>query len=65
METTADAIKTRFEALSPILDEQSRRRFAAAEAKSFGRGSVSLSPLHLGRFSSGPEFGMVMVPRAG
>jgi transposase len=34
------AIKLRFEALAPLLDERGRRRFAAAEARSAGRGGV-------------------------
>ena len=36
------AIQQRYEGLSPVLNEQSRRRFAAAEARSYGRGGVSL-----------------------
>jgi hypothetical protein len=32
------AIRLRFEALAPVLDEQGRRRFAAAEAVAAGRG---------------------------
>jgi len=35
------AIRVRFEALAPVLDERARRRFAAAEAMSAGRGGVS------------------------
>ncbi|PWB79255.1 MAG: ISAzo13 family transposase, partial [Methylocystaceae bacterium] len=35
------AIRTRFEALSPVLDERSLRRFAAAEAQAAGRGGIS------------------------
>jgi hypothetical protein len=34
------AIKLRYEALDPILDERGRRRFAAAEALAAGRGGV-------------------------
>ena len=34
------AIKLRFEALGPILDERGRRRFAAAEALAAGRGGI-------------------------
>jgi hypothetical protein len=34
------AIKLRYEALGPILDERGRRRFAAAEALAAGRGGV-------------------------
>jgi len=34
------AIRQRFEALEPLLDERGRRRFAAAEARSAGRGGV-------------------------
>lgn len=36
------AIQQRYEGLSPVLNEQSRRRFAATEARSYGRGGVSL-----------------------
>jgi len=35
------AIRLRFEALAPVLDERGLRRFAAAEATSAGRGGVS------------------------
>ena len=35
------AIQLRYEALAPVLDERSRRRFAAAEARAAGRGGVS------------------------
>jgi hypothetical protein len=35
------AIKQRYEALSPVLDERGRRRFAAAEALSAGRGGIA------------------------
>jgi len=35
------AIRVRFEALAPLLDERGRRRFAAAEAMAAGRGGVS------------------------
>ena len=34
------AIKFRYEALSPLLDERGRRRFAAAEALAAGRGGI-------------------------
>jgi hypothetical protein len=36
------AIRLRYEALDPLLDERSRRRFAAAEALSAGRGGVTV-----------------------
>jgi hypothetical protein len=36
------AIRLRYEALDPVLDERGRRRFAAAEAMAAGRGGVSL-----------------------
>jgi len=42
MGDTADLIRQRFEALDPVLDEQARRRFAAAEARALGRGGVTL-----------------------
>ncbi|MFL5284119.1 MAG: ISAzo13 family transposase [Rhodopila sp.] len=35
-----DAIKTRFDMLSPILDERGRRLFAASEAQAAGRGGI-------------------------
>jgi hypothetical protein len=35
------AIKLRFEALAPVLDERGRRRFAAAEALAAGHGGVT------------------------
>ena len=35
------AIRQRFEALAPVLDERGRRRFAAAEAAAAGLGGVS------------------------
>ncbi len=35
------AIKLRYEALSPVLDERGRRRFAAAEAVAAGRGGIA------------------------
>jgi Rhodopirellula transposase DDE domain len=35
------AIRLRYEALKPVLDEQGRRRFAAAEAQAAGHGGVS------------------------
>jgi len=34
------AIRLRYEALAPVLDERGRRRFAAAEASTAGRGGV-------------------------
>jgi len=34
-------IQLRYQALGPVLDERSRRRFAAAEAKAAGRGGVA------------------------
>jgi hypothetical protein len=36
------AIRLRYEALDPVLDERSRRRLAAAEALSAGRGGVTM-----------------------
>ena len=35
------AIKLRYAALGPVLDERGRRRFAAAEALAAGRGGVT------------------------
>ena len=37
----SSAIKMRFAALSPLLDERGRRRFAAAEALAAGRGGIA------------------------
>ena len=34
------AIKARFEALEPVLDERKRRLFAASEARAAGHGGV-------------------------
>ncbi|MGA7451749.1 MAG: ISAzo13 family transposase, partial [Rhodoplanes sp.] len=34
------AIKLRYSALDPVLDERGRRRFAAAEALAAGRGGI-------------------------
>jgi transposase len=42
MADTAELIRRRFDALDPVLDEQARRRFAAAEARVLGRGGVTL-----------------------
>ena len=42
MVDAGDAIKLRYEALLPVLDEQSERRFAGAEALAVGYGGVSL-----------------------
>ncbi len=36
------AIQLRYQALDPVLDERSRRRFAAAEASAAGRGGVAV-----------------------
>jgi hypothetical protein len=36
------AVRKRFKQMALVLDEQSRRRFAAAEAQALGRGGVSL-----------------------
>ena len=38
----AQEARQRYKEMAPVLDEQSRRRFAALEAKSLGRGGVSL-----------------------
>lgn len=42
MGDAGDKIRQRFEALTPVLNEQGARRFAAAEAMAAGRGGVSL-----------------------
>ena len=39
---SAAGIHRRYEALSPALDERGRRRFAAAEARAYGHGGVSV-----------------------
>jgi hypothetical protein len=36
------AVRKRYKEMAPVLDEQSRRRFAALEAQALGRGGVSL-----------------------
>ena len=41
MQEVGELIRQRFEALDPVLDEQGRRRFAAAEARALGRGGVT------------------------
>src|SRR5438552_18929649 len=42
MADAADLIRQRFDALAPMLDEQARRRCAAAEARVLGHGGVTL-----------------------
>ena len=42
MTDAAELIRQRFRALEPVLDEQGRRRFAAAEALALGHGGVTL-----------------------
>ena len=42
MKDGAQLIRQRYEALDPVLDEQGRRRFAAAEARALGWGGVTL-----------------------
>jgi hypothetical protein len=39
------AIRQRFETLRPVLDERGRRRFAAAEALTAGRGGIAAAAL--------------------
>ena len=38
----ARAVRKRYRQIAPVLNEQSRRRFAALEARALGRGGVSL-----------------------
>ena len=38
----ATAIRLRYEALKPVLDERGLRRFAAAEARAAGRGGIAV-----------------------
>ena len=40
--STERAIQKRYEGLSPVLNEQGLRRFAATEARAYGRGGVSV-----------------------
>ncbi len=35
------AIKAKFAALAPLLDERTRRRWAAVEARAMGRGGIT------------------------
>lgn len=37
-----ETLKTKFEALSPVLNERSRRLWAATEAKALGHGGIAL-----------------------
>jgi len=39
--TTLDAIRRKYEVLNPVLDERSRRRWAAAEARELGWGGIT------------------------
>lgn len=48
MKDAAQLVRDRYEALSPVLDEQGRRRFAAAEANALGWGGVSLVSRSIG-----------------
>jgi transposase len=41
-QATAAMIQEKFQALSPLMDERMRRRWAAAEANSLGRGGIAL-----------------------
>ena len=41
MDGVADAIRHKYEALAPILDERARRLWAAAEARAVGRGGIA------------------------
>ena len=36
-----EAVKTKFAALAPLFDERLRRRWAAVEARSMGRGGIA------------------------
>ena len=44
----AEGIRQKFEALEPVLDERSRRQWAAAEAMAVGWGGVSMVALSTG-----------------
>jgi hypothetical protein len=70
------AIRQRFETLRPVLDERSRRRFAAAEALAAGRGGIAavaratgIAPSTIGRalheVRSGEAFDPARVRRPG
>ena len=39
--TTVEVIRIKFEALSPVMDERTRRLWAATEAKAIGRGGIT------------------------
>jgi hypothetical protein len=39
--TTVEMIRSKFEALSPVMDERTRRLWAATEAKAIGRGGIT------------------------
>ena len=61
-------IRQRFRELSPALDERSRRLFAAAEARAYGRGGVSAVARATGMARSTIARGMAEIgnmPRAG
>ena len=58
MEASAQAIKQRYEALSPVLHERGRRWFAATEARAYGYGGVSVVARITGIARSTIERGM-------
>src|SRR5271156_6464591 len=39
--TTIEIVRAKFEALKPVLDERSRRLWAATEARAIGRGGIT------------------------
>ena len=39
--TTVEVIRSKFEALKPVMDERTRRLWAATEAKAIGRGGIT------------------------
>ena len=58
------AIQLRYAALDPVLDERSRRRFAAAEASAAGRGGISIVSRITGMARSTIGRGLVEIQNA-
>src|SRR5208282_510323 len=65
MEASAQAIKQRYEALSPVLHERGRRLFAATEAHAYGYGGVSVVSRITGMARSTIERGLREVETKG
>ena len=67
-----DAIRARYNALGPFLNERDRRLFAASEARAAGRGGIAvvlwttgIARSTIGRGLAGPQVGGGAVQRAG